>query len=476
MKYFFLFVASAILSGQVVAQVNLSNGLTACYALNGNATEPISGLTGTLSGPTPTVNRFNTPNSAMYFNGQTQFIELPDDPLLKPANAISFSCWLYGTQLTDAYILFTENSLPAYFEAYELCIDPDLTFMSRKAGPLGLNQVNSTTLFTTNTWFHVVITIDNSFVKIYVNGQLEATTASTFNGFNYTPGKKVVIGATNSWYEKPFKGIIDNMRFYNRTLNAAEVLALYNTDPACLLQPEAVIVAPSTVCVGAVVQFTDASTNSPTQWSWTMPGSSNGASSQQHPQATYATAGVYTVSLMATGAAGTATTSTTINVLPAPTINAAATKTLVCSGSFITVTASGANSYTWQPINVVASTTVIPLQSSITLTITGTGSNGCSSVTYLPIQTQVCESITDIQSQLGFDVVYNAGKKELSLIGTANKEAILNLYSYDLKLMKRVTALEQEGALCSTEDLAPGIYIMLLETESGKVTKKLFVN
>ncbi len=475
MKSVLFFATILLCFTSASAQVNLNNGLTACYALDGNAIEPISGLTGTLSGPTPTVNRFNAPNSALYFNGINQFIELPDNPLLKPANAMSFSCWLYGTQLSNFYIMLTLNNLGSNFEAYELCVDPSLTFMSRKVGPSGLNQVNSTTQYTTNTWYHLAITIDNSFVKLYVNGQLEASTAATFNGFDYQAGKKVMLGASNEWYDGPFKGILDNSRFYDRAINAAEVLALFNTDPSCQAGPNAVISAPSTVCVGATVQFTNASTNNPTQLQWTMPGSALPASTSQNPQTMYATAGTYTVSLLASNAVGSSTTSTIINVLPAPSIAAAATKTLVCLGANFMVTGSGAATYTWQPGNSNSQTTFISLFSSTTLTLTGTGANGCSSVTYLPIQVQVCEGIDELGSAAEFAMSYNLAAKEVLIQTAYRKKSELRLYAYDAKLLATYDISNQSSTSLSTAELAAGIYLLVLETEAGSSAKKLIV-
>lgn len=52
-----------------------------------------------------------------------------------------------------------------------------------------------------------------------------------------------------------------------------------------------------------LVSFTDASTGSPTSWSWDF-GDGSGTSTAQNPQYTYTTAGIYTVSLTATNAAG----------------------------------------------------------------------------------------------------------------------------------------------------------------------------
>ena len=59
-----------------------------------------------------------------------------------------------------------------------------------------------------------------------------------------------------------------------------------------------------TVVEGGVVQFTDASMNTPTSWSWTFPGGTPAASADQNPTVTYNTAGTYDVSLTVTNADG----------------------------------------------------------------------------------------------------------------------------------------------------------------------------
>lgn len=238
MKYFLQLILTAFLVFSIKAQVNLASGLTACYALDGNAIEPINASTGSFSSISATINRFGNISKSISFAGNSgSYAELPDNAFLKPADAISFSCWIKTPSLIDQYIVFTKNSLNSFFEAYELCIDPTLHFMTRKSGPNGLNMVVSTSTLLPDTWFHLVFTIDNFFVKLYVNGQLEGSTPSTFNGFDYVTGNRVYLGSTNDLnYDAPFSGSMDNVRFYNRTLNATEVNALYNQDPICLLK------------------------------------------------------------------------------------------------------------------------------------------------------------------------------------------------------------------------------------------------
>lgn len=236
-KYFT--ALALVIGGYLAAQVNLSQSLTACYALDGNGTEPINNLTATLSAVTPTVDRFNNSSSAFQFNGTaTSIIELPDDPLLKPYNAFSFSCWMKTTSLVDQSILMTKNMTFSNFESYDLHIgnaNGGLKARAKKGDGTGASTiVTGTTAINQNTWYHLVITVDNNNLMLYTNGVLDASATTTYT-FNYQAGKKVILGGTNEPnFNIPFTGSMDNIRFYNRVLAPAEVSQLYATDPSCL--------------------------------------------------------------------------------------------------------------------------------------------------------------------------------------------------------------------------------------------------
>jgi len=62
----------------------------------------------------------------------------------------------------------------------------------------------------------------------------------------------------------------------------------------------------TTITEGTTIQFTDLSTNDPTQWHWFFEGGSPSESVEQHPAILYSTAGSYNVKLVATNAAGSA--------------------------------------------------------------------------------------------------------------------------------------------------------------------------
>lgn len=69
---------------------------------------------------------------------------------------------------------------------------------------------------------------------------------------------------------------------------------------------------PSVPAAGQTVYFSDASTNSPTDWSWTF--GDGGTSTEQNPAHVYATSGTYTVTLLVSNGSGSSSTSKQVTV------------------------------------------------------------------------------------------------------------------------------------------------------------------
>lgn len=84
--------------------------------------------------------------------------------------------------------------------------------------------VGGTSYFDNTGWRHLVVTYDGAVVKFYVNGVL----ADSFNEAGLIPNSlsNYFIGCLpgfNKW-----KGAIDDLRFYSRTLTATDVQKLYS--------------------------------------------------------------------------------------------------------------------------------------------------------------------------------------------------------------------------------------------------------
>jgi hypothetical protein len=89
----------------------------------------------------------------------------------------------------------------------------------------------SSTVISTNTWYHVIITYDgttNHF--IYING-IQVATSSSFSGPNTplsTVNTPIYIGpaATTTW--GAFNGKIGVLRIYDRVLSPSEITTNFN--------------------------------------------------------------------------------------------------------------------------------------------------------------------------------------------------------------------------------------------------------
>jgi PKD repeat protein/subtilisin family serine protease len=134
----------------------------------------------------------------------------------------------------------------------------------------------------------------------------------------------------------------------------------------------------TTVCVGQAVQFqnTSAAVGIPS-YLWTFAGGTPSSSTQANPSVTYSSPGTYSVSLTVTDANGTNTRTVEnyITVVSGAQVNVSAGDATLCLGAGTTLTATGADFYSWAPATGLSNTvgpavTAAPTQTT-TYTVTG---------------------------------------------------------------------------------------------------------
>jgi PKD repeat protein len=111
----------------------------------------------------------------------------------------------------------------------------------------------------------------------------------------------------------------------------------------------------TTVTAGTYINFTDLSTNYPTEWAWTFTGGTPSSSTEQNPTIQYTTVGTYEVSLTSTNGAGsdseTKTAYITVNaVTDPPVVDFEASSTSITMGETIDFTDLSSNlptSWSW---------------------------------------------------------------------------------------------------------------------------------
>jgi PKD repeat protein len=141
---------------------------------------------------------------------------------------------------------------------------------------------------------------------------------------------------------------------------------------------------PTTICEGETVNFTDNSTGTVTGWTWAFPGGTPATSTVQNPTVTYATAGVYDVTLDVTdGSTTDAVTQTGYITVTAPPVVTISTINVSCNGgcdgvAMTTATGNGPFTYQWDANAGNQITATANGLCAGTYTVTATDANGCT--------------------------------------------------------------------------------------------------
>lgn len=175
---------------------------------------------------------------AFGFDGTNDYVEIPDSPAFHLTN-LSVEVWVrfdtYQVPGTSAYtnqqyIVFKQNSAAFEFEGFALTKDHDPqgdVFLWEVASPGGvLIRIDSVNTVVTGAWYHVVGVRGPDYVKLYMNGHLEAQTNVDFPQ-DYGSNPLYFGTSGQAYYDRRLHGQLDEVSLYNRALSAAEVSALY---------------------------------------------------------------------------------------------------------------------------------------------------------------------------------------------------------------------------------------------------------
>ncbi|MBW8050682.1 MAG: PKD domain-containing protein [Cytophagales bacterium] len=198
----------------------------------------------------------------------------------------------------------------------------------------------------------------------------------------------------------------------------------------------------TTFCVGACIDFSDLSSNTPTSWAWSFPGAVPSSDTLKNPVGIcYDTAGTYDVILTVTNASGTDDTTftgyITVNSCPAPVANFTASDTVICEGDTVNFTALSPNTTTWAwlfpggtpPVSNDSTFSVIYSSSgtySVTLTVSNVnGSDTLIQTSYITVNPLPTVNLgADITFCIGDSAVLDAGASFSSYLwqdGSANQ-------------------------------------------------------
>jgi hypothetical protein len=177
-------------------------------------------LDGINYGATLTTDRKGIPNSAYYFNGSAS-ISIPNDSLLNRMSSFTISAWI-STDLADSGVILSKVSPNRDFV---------LDLSSVGGGSVNAHFAEGSTYYhawanqpkvPANTWTFLTAVWTGSTWQIYINGWLVSETSTNGHSPLWT-GNDIEIGALLLGGTAGFKGSIDEVRIYNRALNAGEI-------------------------------------------------------------------------------------------------------------------------------------------------------------------------------------------------------------------------------------------------------------
>ena len=228
-----------LMTSVVICRADLAAGLVAFYPFNGNANDESGNENhGIVYGAALTDDRFGTANSAYSFSNS--YIRIPNSSAINFNTSDDFTCSVW------VKIPPTQNDLGAEDNAIleKWSFNPAYPFVIRYMNESRTNRtsqvvanrydgqhgptIGSVVTLNDNEFHQIAFVKRQSNLFLYVDGHLasqtnDTTTASTQNTSDLYIGRR---GVFTSMYDIFYRGVIDDIRIYNRALSATEIALL----------------------------------------------------------------------------------------------------------------------------------------------------------------------------------------------------------------------------------------------------------
>lgn len=234
---------------ELLAQ-NISNGLIAHYTMDIDGTDsgPFE-LDATVHGPTPALDVAGNTFGALLFDGNNDYIELPDDPRLKIQFPLTIAMYinlpLYNFPIEVGFFNNDNTSRNYHGVFFDTTEDGHFTlnysFGLGCTCPTNVVSRKSTIPISTASWHLVAGVIDeNGEIRLFldceeVSGDYSGLPVSKDREINYSNatgriGSTIQRSDLNTFY---FHGIMDEFMMWDRALSNEEITNLYLEELSC---------------------------------------------------------------------------------------------------------------------------------------------------------------------------------------------------------------------------------------------------
>ncbi len=234
-----IFISFCLIPLIGLSQVELTKGLLGHWPLNGNAID-ISGNNrngSNIGNVSAAPDRFGKVNSAIQLDGNGAYVVVPDNGTLL-TDEFSVCAWFQtsssNVQTVIGKVLYDQVPINEQLQLYiNWSVTPGIgSVIVPKSAPCDLGHHFAESRLSTgsdlcqNRWYFMVVTFDAGVHRVYLDGKLVATRNTGFNQVSSCIGN-LQLGAWWNGDRQFFKGLIDEVRVYNRAINQDEVNALY---------------------------------------------------------------------------------------------------------------------------------------------------------------------------------------------------------------------------------------------------------
>ena len=218
------------------------SGLVSWWPGDGNAEDVVDGNNGILRGDATFVP--GMVGQAFSFDGDGDFVEVPDAPNLNPSSQISIDLWM-KPDLNNPMNGCCQGLVQAEF--YFIAIGAG-SVPGTGGVLMAVHEQFSGDAFALSPgeWHHVAGVFDGTSVNLHVNGQLVAEAPASGLIAPSTPGHFLGIGTQVGGIPGPtppppnaghFNGLIDEVELFNRALSTAEIKAIFDAGSAGKCKP-----------------------------------------------------------------------------------------------------------------------------------------------------------------------------------------------------------------------------------------------
>lgn len=228
-----------------------------------------------------------------------------------------------------------------------------------------------------------------------------------------------------------------------------------------VLNASVAVSGPTAICSGATATLTASGADT---YTW-----SNGFQTSSIP-VTPSGSTSYTVSAITSSGNINCPSSTVfqVNVNPNPTVSAVPTRSFMCAKENNTLTASGANTYSW---STSATTPTISITSTVVTTllytVTGIDANGCSNSFQFQVKVNGCSGLNENTNTAGLSVYPNPNNGQFVIETEADEVLRVTNELGQVVLMLHLDA--DNNRKVSVENLPSGIYFISGERIHTKV-------